>query len=176
METKIAMRKFYVLSLCSVIITLFVLCYEKYIVFAGAEAGVNVGQKAPSFTLPNVNGDEFELEAFSKDKNVLLVFSATWCQACRHEIPLIKNFYDEFKDDGLEIVVIDIGESRSKVKSFVKERAINYNVVLDEKADVAKIFQVTGIPLNIVLDKSGTIVYKDNAPPDKDFIKDLFVN
>ncbi|MDR4504055.1 MAG: TlpA family protein disulfide reductase [Candidatus Scalindua sp.] len=176
METRIAMRKLYVVSLCIVTINLFNLCHGEYIVCAGTETGINVGQKAPNFTLPNVDGSEFELEAFSKDKNVLLVFSATWCQACRHEIPLIKNFYNEFRDEGLGIVVIDIGESRSKVKSFVKEREINYNVILDEMADVAKIFKVTAIPLNIVLDKRGIIIYKDNAPPDKDFIQGLFVN
>jgi peroxiredoxin len=176
METITAMRKLYITSLYIIIIILFNFCHEGHIVSAGTEVGVNVGQKAPAFTLPNVDGSEFELGTFRKDKNVLLVFSATWCHACRHEIPLIKNFYDEFKDDGLGIVVIDIGEHISKVKSFVKKREINYNVVLDETADVAKIFQVTGIPLNIVLDKSGIIIYKDNAPPDKDFIKNLFVN
>ncbi|GJQ59285.1 MAG: TlpA family protein disulfide reductase [Candidatus Scalindua sp. AMX11] len=170
------MRKLNVLLLFVVTTILFNFCHEKQMVSAGTEVGVNVGQKAPTFTLPNVDGSEFTLRTFGKDKNVLLVFSATWCHACRNEIPLIKNYYDEFKDDGLEIVVVDVGEHRSKVKSFVKKRELNYNVILDEMAEVTKIFQVTGIPLNIVLNKSGIIIYRDNAPPDKDFIKNLFVN
>ncbi len=178
METNIAMRKLYIVSLSVVTLLLLHLCQQKQIVLAGGEVGVNVGQKAPNFTLPNIDGTEFELAAFSNDKNVLLVFSATWCHACRYEIPLIKNFYDEFRDDGLEIVVIDIGEHQSKVKSFVKKRDINYTVILDEESTLVEIFQlrVSGIPLNIVLDKSGIIIYKDKAPPDKDFIKNLFTN
>ena len=176
MKIRIAMGKLCVLSLSMIVISLFNFCNDKEAIFAETAAGVAVGQKAPSFKLSNIEGDEFELESFRKDKHVLLVFSATWCPACRHEIPLLKEYYDEYKDDGFEIVSIDIGESASKVKSFVKKSEINYNVILDEEAVVAKLYKVIGIPLNIVLDKSGIIIYKDNVPPDKDFIKDLFVN
>ncbi|MCP5004905.1 MAG: TlpA family protein disulfide reductase [Planctomycetes bacterium] len=176
METTNTMRKIYFVSLCVSALIIFSFCHGNHIVSAGTDVGASVGKKAPPFTLPNIDGSEFELKTFNKDKCVLLVFSTTWCPGCRHEIPLIKNFYEEFKDDGLAIAVIDIGEHSSKVKAFVKKRDINYNVVLDETGTVAKNFRVTGIPLNIVLDKSGTIIYRDHAPPDKDFIKNLIAN
>ena len=170
------MLKLCILSLSMIVISLFNCFNDKEMLFAETVVGIEVGQKAPSFKLPNIEGNEFELESFRKDKHVLLVFTATWCPACRHEIPLLKEYYDEYTDEGFEIVSIDIGESASKVKSFVKKREINYTVILDEKAVVTKLYKVIGIPLNIVLDKSGVIIYKDNLPPDKDFIKDLFVN
>ncbi len=53
------------------------------------------------------------------------------------------------------------------------KKKINYPVVLDSKADVARLYKVIGLPLNIVLDKNGVIVYKENRPPDKELLKKL---
>jgi len=142
-------------------------------VFAEVETGVDIGKKAAPFKLLTVDGKAIELESFAKDKVTLLVFGATWCPACRHEIPLLKEFYTEFKDEGLNVLGIDIQESAKKVKSLIKKKGINYPVVLDSKADVAKLYKVVGIPLNIVLNKSGVIVYKGNRPPDKELLKKL---
>ncbi len=142
-------------------------------VFAEGGTGVEIGEKAAPFKLLTVDGKEIELESFAKDKVALLVFGATWCPSCRHEIPLLKEYYSELKDDGLNVLGIDIQESAKKVKSLVDKYKINYPVVLDSKADVARIYKVVGIPLNIVLDKNGVIVYKSNKPPDKEFLKKL---
>ena len=68
---------------------------------------------------------------------------------------------------------IDIQESAKKVKSLVDKKKINYPVVLDSKADVARLYKVIGLPLNIVLDKNGVIVYKENRLPDKELLKKL---
>lgn len=142
-------------------------------VFAEVEIGVDVGKKAAPFKLLTVDGKEIELESFAKDKVTLLVFGATWCPSCRHEIPLLKEFYTEFKDEGLNVLGIDIQESAKKVKSLIKKKGINYPVVLDSKADVARLYKVVGIPLNIVLDRNGVIEYKGNKPPDKELLKKL---
>jgi len=142
-------------------------------VFAEVETGVDIGKRAAPFTLLTLDGKEIELGSFAKDKVTLLVFGATWCPSCRHEIPLLKEFYTEFKDQGLNVLGIDIKESAKKVKSLVDKKKINYPVVLDSKADVARLYKVMGIPLNIVLDKSGVIVYKANRPPDKKLLKKL---
>jgi peroxiredoxin len=114
-----------------------------------------------------------ELESFAKDKVTLLVFGTTWCPSCRHEIPLLKEYYSEFKDEGLNVLGIDIQESVKKVKSLADKNKINYPVVLDSKAVAARLYKVVGIPLNIVLDRDGIIVYKANKPPEKEFLKKL---
>ena len=142
-------------------------------VFAEVETGVDVGEKAAPFKLLTVDGKEVELGFFAKDKVTLLVFGATWCPSCRHEIPLLKEFYTEFKDQGLNVLSVYIQESAKKVKSLADKKKINYPVVLDSNADVARLYKVIGIPLNIVLDKNGVIVYKENRPPDKELLKKL---
>lgn len=141
--------------------------------FAEVETGIDVGEKAYPFKLLTIDGKEMELESFAKDKVTLLVFGATWCPACRHEIPLLKSYYNQFKDKGLNVLGIDIQESEKKVKSFVEKQQIDYPVALDLNADIARLYKVIGIPLNIILDKNGIIVYKENKPPSKEFLEKL---
>jgi peroxiredoxin len=143
------------------------------IVFAEVETGVDIGQKATSFKLLSVKGKEITLESFAKDKVTLLVFGTTWCPACRHEVPILKEYYNDLKDDGLKVLGIDIQESKKKVHSFVEKNRINYPVALDSTAEVARLYQVVGIPLNIVLDKKGVIRYKDNRPPSKEILEKM---
>ncbi|MCP4252467.1 MAG: TlpA family protein disulfide reductase [Candidatus Scalindua sp.] len=152
----------------------FVMCVSASstnIVFAEVETGVDIGQKAAPFQLLSVEGKGIVLDTFAEDKVTLLVFGTTWCPACKHEVPILKEYYDELKDDGLKVLGIDVQESKRKVKSFVEKNKINYPIVLDSDATVARLYQVVGIPLNIVLDKNGVIRYKDNRPPSKEILE-----
>jgi peroxiredoxin len=157
----------------------FVMCVSASgtnMVFAGVETGVGIGQKAAPFKLLSVEGKEIALESFAKDKVTLLVFGATWCPSCRHEIPILKEYHNELKDDGLKILSIDIQESKKKVNSFVKKNRINYPVALDSNAEAARLYKVVGIPLNIILDKNGVIRYKATLPPGKEILEKLLLN
>ncbi len=165
------MRIFSVFLLSALVV--FVLASSTNIVFAGVETGVDVGQKASPFKLLAIDGKEIALESFAKDKVTLLVFGATWCPSCRHEIPILKEYHNELKDDGLKILSIDIQESKKKVNSFVKKNRINYPVALDSNAEAARLYNVVGIPLNIILDNNGVIQYKDTRPPSKEILVKL---
>ena len=169
----IIIRSFAVLLLSAFVAFSLTFSITEDLVFAEVETGVDVGQKASPFKLLTVDGKEIELGSFAKDRVTLLVFGATWCPACRHEIPILKEYYSELKDDGLNVLGIDIKESVKKVKSLIEKMQINYPVVLDSSADVARLYKVVGIPLNIILDKNGVIVYKENRLPNKELLKGL---
>jgi peroxiredoxin len=154
----------------------FVSAFSTNVIFAGVETGVDVGQKAAPFKLLTIEGKELELESFAKEKVTLLVFGATWCPSCRHEVPVLREYYNDLKDDGLKVLGIDIQESKKKVKSFVEKNRINYPVALDSNADAARLYKVVGIPLNIILDKNGVIQYRETRPPDTEILEKLLLN
>lgn len=173
---KIANKMLIVLQMCAFIMFIFFYGVKENKSFAETETGINVGQKAPAFKLSTINGKDLDLESFRKDKTVLLVFGATWCRYCRLEAPYLNEYYSELKDKNLEVLNIDIGESEKKVSSYVKENEIKYHVVLDSDGQVSDSYRVTGIPLNIILDKEGIIRYRENVLPDKNDLKKYLAN
>lgn len=121
---------------------------------------------APDFTLTDLNGQEVTLSQFREDKNVLLVFGATWCPYCVDEIPELKEVYEKYQDDDIEVIYVDVQESLKKVSSFAQKHSLPYTVLLDETGSVAGQYNVRGIPHNVLIDKEGLIVYQGPRPFD----------
>ena len=133
--------------------------------------GVAVGDKAPDFTLEDVNGENVSLsKTVEENSATLLVFWASWCPYCRAEIPQLQKINAEYKEKGLKVLSIDIGESKKKVEPAVKERGINYTVLLDVDNKVADRYGIIGIPANILLDSEGVIKYRGTSPPAEDLL------
>src|SRR5690349_1665651 len=98
-------------------------------------AGVaHTGQeKAPEFSLKDINGKSVTLADFS-GKVVLLNFWATWCVPCRAEIPDLVKKQREYQSQGLRVVGITYPpEEVPEVRRFVRELKINYPVVIGSK-------------------------------------------
>lgn len=111
---------------------------------------------APEFALLDTNGMEQKLSDF-KGKVIILDFWATWCPPCREEIPHFIDIYDRYKDRGLEVIGIALDEDKEKVKSFVKDKGINYPVLLGNGQVTDLYGGIDGIPTTFVLDRDGNI-------------------
>ena len=72
-------------------------------------------------------------------------------------MPDLETLYDRFKDKGFVILAIS-DEDQGKVQPFIKERSINYPVLLDSGHKVNDLFEVEGIPKSFVYDRQGKLV------------------
>ena len=52
-------------------------------------------------------------------KTVLLVFTATWCPYCGAEAPFLEGVWQQFKDRGVQVVVIDVKEPAAAMRDDV---------------------------------------------------------
>jgi peroxiredoxin len=120
---------------------------------------ITIENKAPDFVLTDLNGQKFRLSDYKGKKPVLLIFSTTWCTYCRAEIPHFKSLYDSYAKQGLEIVNIDIQESKEKVAKFVAKHELPYRTLLDEDGTVSGVYEVRGVPTMVLVDKNGMIAY-----------------
>lgn len=115
-------------------------------------------EKAPDFVLKDLNGRKFRLSDYRGKQPVLIIFGATWCTFCREEIPRFKSIHATYAKQGLEIVNIDIQESKEKVAKFAARYELPYRVLLDEDGAVAGIYDIRGVPSMVLVDQSGNIV------------------
>jgi peroxiredoxin len=117
------------------------------------------------FQLQDLNGNLVKSEAFLGKKPLLLLFWTTWCPFCQRELKSLNDRYPDLKQEGLEILAVDVGESLERVKRFVKNYNLNFPVLLDKDNAVARAYEIIGIPTYILLDKEGRVAAKDNFFP-----------
>jgi peroxiredoxin len=115
-------------------------------------------EKAPDFVLRDLNGRRFRLSDFRGKQPVLIIFSATWCTFCREEIPHFKSIHASYAKQGLEIINIDIQESKEKVAKFTAKHGLPYRVLLDEDGAVGGIYDIRGVPSMVLVDPNGNIL------------------
>lgn len=140
--------------------------------------------KAPDFLLSDLEGNIFDLSAFS-GQVIMLTFWGTWCGPCRREIPDFIKLYDEYNDDGLEIVGVAVQSGTPEnIKRFSDYYKINYTILTDiDRYESYRAFndygRVTGVgtravPTTFLIDRDGYIVktYR-GARPGAVFYQDL---
>jgi len=120
---------------------------------------------APDFTLETHDGKSLTLSKLRGKRGALLVFFATWCPHCMTEVPHIKEFVKKSKDAGVLVFGVNIKQPKRVVDKFVKDKDVNYRILLDAEGAVAKAFNVTGIPAIIGIDANGAIRFSGHQLP-----------
>jgi len=156
-------RKQVVLFIRGVIASILVLgigyaIYSNFIKDKGATASTGTNL-APNFILIDLKGNEVNLEDY-RGKGVLLNFWATYCPPCEKEMPYLESAYKDYKDKGIEILAVDVGEPRILVDQFVSKKGLSFPVLLDWKGDTADLYKVQTLPITVLINEKGEIVDK----------------
>lgn len=122
----------------------------------------DIGDKAYNFELPNLDGTNTKLSDF-KGQMIVINYFATWCAPCRDEAPELEAFSKEYGDK-YKLIMIDRGETKDRVKEFLKKYNTPATYLFDYNAKVSKIYNVTAQPETFVIDKKGVIREHYNGP------------
>ena len=136
--------------------------------------GIQLGERAPDFTLPSIQGDPVKLSDF-RGKQIILNFWATWCPPCRAEMPDMQAYYREHREeDNMVILAVNLTateSNRGHIQAFIDELGLTFPIVLDEESEVANTYEVVGYPTSYFIDDQGIIQYKIVGPMSEDFMR-----
>lgn len=118
---------------------------------------VDVGSKAPDFVLIDLNGQKHKLSEY-KGKGVFLNFWGTWCKPCEREMPFINNQYSHFKDKGIQVLAVNVGESDLAVTKFVERYQLQFPIMIDKDSQVQTAYGVNPLPVTFLIDPEGEVV------------------
>ncbi len=131
---------------------------------AHTHMGPRVGEKAPTFSLKDVEGNQVNLADMVGKNPLVLVFWGTWCPHCVAEVPALKKMQDQYKEKGVSIVSVAVRHPTEKLEDFpkitgdfVKTNKMNYTVLLDGEYTAANLYRIEAVPTLLVLDKEGVI-------------------
>lgn len=143
-----------------------------------AQKAIEIGKKAPEITMTKADGTAFSLSTL-KGKIVLIDFWATWCAPCVEEQPELKALYDTYSDkvknNQFEILGISLDRNKESWQKAIDRFGISWIQISDLKfwkSPVAKLYEVDGLPFNIIIDGQGTILAKNLHGKDlEEFLK-----
>jgi len=128
------------------------------------------GQPAPEFTLNDINGESHSLSNF-KGKLVYIDFWATWCSPCRAQIPHLKKMKDTYKGKPIVFIAISLDDDKNAWEKMVNDEQLGGVQLHADRAwlsDVAKQYQIFGVPTFVLVDAEGKIIeYPAPRPSDE---------
>ena len=114
--------------------------------------GLEIGTKAPQFTLPDTEGRMVSLEDFA-GREVLLLFSSIQCSACAEMYPYLGVFSQRHPD--VAVLMLSRGSAEEN-QSLVEAQGYAFPILAWDNA-VARDYQIPGVPFCYVIDGEGMI-------------------
>lgn len=133
---------------------------------------LKVGDKAPLFRVETIDGRVIDL-AKTKDAVIMLTFFATWCGPCNLELPVLeKNVWNKYRNRK-DFVLVVLGREHDKeaLVKFAETKNLDLPFAPDVKREAFALYADKNIPRNVIIDKSGTIVWQSIGFDEDEFRK-----
>lgn len=132
--------------------------------------------KAPDFTVYDEEMNPVKLSDY-EGTPVVLNFWATWCGYCKEEMPYFQEAAENYSEDDVKILMVNMTDGKSETKEtaieYMKNNDYTMNLVLDLDQEVASKYRVSGIPRTIFIDKEGNIKLDKVGVMDKETLNTL---
>ncbi len=125
---------------------------------------VALGEKYADIDVQTPDGKTVKLSSLIPEgKYVMLEFWASWCGPCRAEIPHLVRVHEKYKD--FNIVSVSVDEKEADWQKAMKEERMTWTqarITGGIMGEEMKKFNITGIPMCMVLDGEGRF-YRTNT-------------
>ena len=136
------------------IISIFLIAFVAVLLFLSLQTN-----SVKNLNLITISGEKITSQQLL-GKITLINFWATDCPGCINEMPGLIETYNQYKDQGLEVIAVAMYyDPPSRVISFTKNNNLPFPVVLDTNKEIINKFNnVKLTPTSIILDKNGYVI------------------
>lgn len=127
---------------------------------------MKIGDRAPEFDLPGVDGRRYSLKGFQNKKAVVVIFSCNHCPTVQAYEDRLMAIQKDYEGRGATLIAINSNETEHYPEdSFehmvkrAKERGFNFPYLRDEDQKVANTYGATHTPQIFLLDENRTLRY-----------------
>lgn len=138
--------------------------------FPTTAEGIANGQTAPDLAMKDMAGNDVCLRDYT-GKVVMINSAAGWCPPCRDETPGIQNVYEQYKDQGFEVLMAMFDDYNANaagmdddfMAQWQSTYGITFKLIYDPQAAAYTTYVQAEddgyIPLTIILDRDHVIRY-----------------
>ena len=126
---------------------------------------IDIGETAPDFTGPSLNGSNVTLsEELSKHSVTLLDFWAAWCRPCRIENPNLVRLYKSYNDSGFNIIGVSLDRTQEQWEQAVEDDNLLWTQISNLNFwndPIARRYSIRSIPQSYLINSDGLVIGKN---------------
>jgi len=134
-----------------------------------------VGKKRPAFELKDLQDKLRNIDEWN-GKVLLVNFWATWCPPCKREMPAFIELYEQYNEQGFEIIGIALDDKES-VQNFVDTLGVDYTIMAAEYKglELSRIYgnHIGALPFSVFVDRDGIIKFSHAGELSKKQVEDI---
>ena len=130
-----------------------------FALFVSVVPHAEAATKMPKFALKSVvDGNVVKSSSFA-GKVLYITFFATWCPPCNEEVPVLVELQKRLAESGFSVIGFSVDQKGvDKVLNFVKNKNINYPVLMANLQTNMDFGGVYTIPASFLVNRSGNVV------------------
>jgi peroxiredoxin len=128
--------------------------------------GMPVGNPAPPFSLPGVDGNPWSLDSFADAKLLVVVFTCNHCPYAIASEDRLLEVQRDYQSRGVRLVAISSNDAESypddsfdEMKERAAEKGFNFPYLYDESQHIARAYDAACTPDVFVFDGDRKLVY-----------------
>ncbi|OPY91791.1 MAG: Thiol-disulfide oxidoreductase ResA [Syntrophaceae bacterium PtaU1.Bin231] len=125
-----------------------------------SEAVPRIGRTLPATVIPGLEGSPVRIPDAFRGKVAVLHFWRIGCSSCKLEMPAMDRLYRNYRDRGLAVVAVNVGQKKEAVKGFAAELGVSYLVLADAEGKSAAAYGVTDVPRTYIIDRGGIVRFR----------------
>ena len=116
------------------------------------------GDKIPDFDLASIYEGQPNIALSNLEGKTLYIdFWASWCAPCITSLPQHNDLYKKCKQDGLEIIAINVDNPIEDGLDFLIDTPLDFLIPQDPEGDAAELFGVIGMPSSYLISPEGNV-------------------